>query len=97
MLAEQHQPPVPADDPWTMQASAADKIVSLTSILRRATAAPDLSAYWRARQPFIDRIPYFRAFASATAPHVPSTMVAELERLIVQADLQLRNRGAGTT
>jgi len=89
--------PLPhTDDPWTVQASAANKIVSLTSILRRSATAPDPDAYWRARQPFTDRIPYFRAFTTAAAPHVPSTMAAELERLITQTDRLLADRAPGT-
>ncbi len=42
----------PLDDVATIQASAADKIVSLTSILSRAAAAEDPDEFWRVRQPW---------------------------------------------
>lgn len=34
-------PPIPIGDPWVLHASAADKIVALTSMLRRAATASD--------------------------------------------------------
>ena len=85
-LAEHPFPQVLDDDPAILQASVADKIVSLTSILRRATASPDPEAYWRARQPFIDRVPYLRAHGHAAIPHVPAGMSVEFQRLIAQTD-----------
>jgi len=85
-LAERLPPAIRTDDPWTLLASTADKIVSLTSILRRATAAADPQAYWRIRQPFLHRLPYFHAFHHAAACHLPLTMAEDLQQLIARAD-----------
>ncbi|MGH8905798.1 MAG: HD domain-containing protein [Egibacteraceae bacterium] len=86
-LAERLEPQAPTDDPWTLWASAADKIVSLTSILGRAAATDDPDAFWNARRPFIERISYLRRFHTSTAPHLPATMGAELGRLVDMAEL----------
>jgi len=67
-------------------ASAADKIVSLRSILRRASRAPDPVAYWRTRPAFAARVPYFAAFHTAAVPHLPPGMAGELARLVVRAE-----------
>jgi hypothetical protein len=84
-VAGQLLPAIRTDDPWTLLASTADKIVSFTSILRRAAAA-DPEAYWRIRQPFLHRLPYFHAFHHAAACHLPLTMAEDLQRLIARAD-----------
>src|SRR5262249_24386406 len=38
---------------WTLQVSAADKMVALGSVLRRAANALDPAAYWEARAAFV--------------------------------------------
>ncbi|MGH8902606.1 MAG: HD domain-containing protein [Egibacteraceae bacterium] len=91
-LADQAEPAMPTDDPstlcgsWTLHASAADKIVSLTSILRRAAAADDPDAYWRERRPFVALLPYLRTFHTVSAPHLPATMTSELGNLVTIAE-----------
>ena len=77
---------VSTEDQWTLYASAADKIVSLRSTLRRATRAPDPAAFWRTRRAFVARMPYFAAFHTAAAPHLPPSMGGELARLVVHAE-----------
>jgi hypothetical protein len=84
-------------------ASAADKIVSITSILERAAAAPDQEAFWAVRQPFLRAALYFRAFHTAATPQLPGTMATHLGRLVdgacraskrwLQVDLTDRARG----
>ena len=76
----------PLADGWVVQASAADKIVSLTSILGRAAAAEDPEEFWRVRRPFIALVPHFRQFHDAVAKAVPSSMAQELGRLVQMAE-----------
>jgi hypothetical protein len=78
--------PVDPDDPWTLYASTADKIVSLASVLHRAARADDDAAYWRTRAPFITQLPCYRSFSRRSAPHLPSGAVTELEDLITRAE-----------
>jgi hypothetical protein len=73
-------------DPRTIYAIAADKIVALSAILRRASRADDPAAYWKQRGAFIARVPYFRAFADHAAAHLPPRMAAELNDLVTQAE-----------
>lgn len=70
---------------WTLRASAADKIVSLSSILRRAARAPDPVAYWNRRAAFVTRLPYFVAFHTAATGLLPVSMSNELGRLTTLA------------
>ncbi len=85
-LEQSPLPDVTVEDPRTLYASAADKIVGLRSILGRATRAPDPVAYWRSRPAFVSRVPYFAAFHTAAAPHLPPGMAGELARLVVRAE-----------
>jgi hypothetical protein len=79
-------PPIPIGDPWVLHASAADKIVALTSPLRRAATAPDPAAFWARRRAFRALVPYFRAFHTTAAPHLPTSMAAGLDLVVVQAE-----------
>jgi hypothetical protein len=85
-LDERPVPDVTTEDRWTLYASAADKIVSLRSILRRASLAADPAAYWQSRRAFVTRVPYFAAFHTSAAPHLPPGMAGDLARLIVRAE-----------
>jgi len=62
-------------------ASTADKIVALSSPLRRARASGDMDAFFRARRP-LRLLPCFRAHQQAGAPLVPPRMAAELRAVI---------------
>jgi hypothetical protein len=75
-------PPVPVDDPPVLAVSAADKIVALGSMLRRAAASGDPAGFWRARGAFTAVTPYLHAFHVEATPHLPETMAGELARLV---------------
>ncbi|BCB75524.1 hypothetical protein GCM10022251_28600 [Phytohabitans flavus] len=85
-LGQTPAPPVDAGDVVTLAASTADKIVSLGSVLRRASFAGDRAAYWRARRPFLDLVSYFRAFHTAAHQALPDEMAAALDRLVTDAE-----------
>jgi hypothetical protein len=74
------------DDRDTLLLSAADKIVSLGSILRRAAGSDDEGAYWEARRPFLDAVPHFRRFFAHAAPVLPADMARELGALVSVAE-----------
>lgn len=84
-LAGDRAAQVPIADPGTLCASAADKIVSLRSILERAAAADDPAAHWRSRPAFVARVGYFRDFQRAAAPRLPEAMARELGELVEAA------------
>ncbi|WP_213450894.1 HD domain-containing protein [Rhizomonospora bruguierae] len=81
-LASHSLPDLAGVHGWTVCASAADKIVSLGSILGRADRTGDPAAYWAARGAFLSRADYFRAFHTAASPHLPGRMGADLGRLV---------------
>lgn len=85
-LDQRRDPDVTGVDRSTLWASAADKIVSLGSILRRAARAADPATYWHTRHAFVSRVPYFVAFHTAATPHLPAPMAAELRHLTARAD-----------
>ncbi len=85
-LDQRPVPDVSTQDQWTLYVSAADKIVSLRSVLRRSTRAPDPAAYWRARPAFIARLPYFAVFHTSAAPQLPPSMAGELARVVVRIE-----------
>lgn len=65
-------------DAEVLLASAADKVVSLSSVLTRANAATDPGAFWAQRQAFVRAVPYFRAFYDAAAPRLPGSLASDL-------------------
>lgn len=73
-------------DRWTVHAVAADKIVSINAVLRRAGRAADLAEFWRPRSAFVSRVPYFRAFACHAAGLLPPLMAAELSAVVSRAN-----------
>ncbi|RZU49063.1 hypothetical protein EV385_0798 [Krasilnikovia cinnamomea] len=75
-------PGVNVGEPDVIVASAADKVVSIGAILRRAQRHPTPAAYWMTRQPFVDRVPYFGAFATAAGPILPMTLAEELKTVV---------------
>ena len=88
-------PPVLVDDQPVLLASTADKIVALSSLLRRARASGDVDAFFRARGPLLRLLPYFRAYQQAGAPLVPQRMAAKLRSVIERIDqaTELARRG----
>lgn len=91
-LADNPAPQVAGDDLMTLYASAADKIVSLTSILDRAAAVDDPAAYWDTRRAFVTRVGHFRAFHQSAAPHLPPSMNIELAHLVEAAEQATASR-----
>jgi hypothetical protein len=84
-LAEGHQPTAPTADPPVLQLSAADKIVSLSTTIRNASAAPDPADYWASRRAFLDQLPYLAAFRHQVTGHLPPAMAQTLGALIARA------------
>lgn len=77
--------PVFPEDRDTLLVSAADKIVSLDSILKRGAGAEDPEAFWEVRRPFLDAVPYFCEFLDTVGPELPGSMADELGRLVAAA------------
>jgi hypothetical protein len=80
------EPHIDPTDLWALWAGVADKIVAISSILRRASRAEDELAFWAQRSAFVSRIGYFRAFCELACPHVPSTMRNELDHVVTRAE-----------
>lgn len=80
------EPHIDPADQWTLCASAADKIVAIESILRRACRAPDEAAFWAARTAFVSRLDYFRAYCDLAGPHLPATMRNALVDVVTRAE-----------
>jgi hypothetical protein len=78
-------PTIDTTSPDVLIASAADKVVSIGAILRRARASRTPSLFWDARRPFLARVPYFQAFAAASDPHLPVGLARELNALVTLA------------
>ena len=87
-LRREHADMTVPNDWQTLAVSVADKIVSVGSVLRRARVAPDKGAYWRARDPFVGRMPYLRLFL-AEACQLPDGMVTELGNLLWMVELDI--------
>ncbi|GGJ92279.1 hypothetical protein GCM10010123_22630 [Pilimelia anulata] len=80
-----------------LHASAADKIISVGGVVRRALAADHKPTYWATRKAFVRRIPYFRAFGAMAAAHLPSRMARELHHVVSRAHaMARRNREPGS-
>jgi hypothetical protein len=97
-LNDRAEPTITGVTDWTVHASTADKIVSLSSIVRRASRAPDRAAYWHRRPAFVARVPYFIAFAELASPRLPPGMAAELQHIVARAVAetgQRENAGSG--
>lgn len=78
-------PDVKTDDRDVLVASAADKVVSIGAIIRRARRAPDSRKFWGTRRLFIKRVPYFAAFSTAAEPHLPAGLARELATVVISA------------
>ncbi|MGW0215003.1 HD domain-containing protein [Micromonospora chokoriensis] len=76
-------PPIRVDDLPVLLASTADKIVALTSLLRRAHASGGVTDFLRRRPALLTLLPHFRAFQQAAHPRVPAGMSARLDTALV--------------
>jgi hypothetical protein len=81
-LERSTNPCVEDRDPAVLVASAADKTVSIAAIIRRGRRSDDPAVFWNHRRAFIDRVPYFQAFAVAVEPHLPASLARELAAVI---------------
>lgn len=79
-------PPVLVDDVPVLLTSTADKIVALTSLLRRARLSGDVQGFFRVRQPLLRILPYFRAYQRAGAALIPPRMAADLAAALEQLE-----------
>ncbi|WP_228532751.1 hypothetical protein [Micromonospora sp. ANENR4] len=67
-------------------ASTADKIVALTSLLRRARATGDVTGFFARRLVLCGLLPHFRAFQQAAHPRVPASMSAHLDAVLARLE-----------
>ncbi|MDR7277713.1 metal-dependent phosphohydrolase [Catenuloplanes atrovinosus] len=71
-------PAVLIDDQPVLLVSTADKIVALRSLLRRAAASGDTTAFFSQRAQLLDLVPHFSAFHLAAAPLIPAGLADAL-------------------
>lgn len=83
---DQPDPPIRVDDQPVLLASTADKIVALTSLLRRARATGDVAAFFARRPVLRGLLPHFRAFQQAARPRVPPSMSAHLDTVLTRLE-----------
>ncbi|MEV0650019.1 metal-dependent phosphohydrolase [Phytomonospora sp. NPDC050363] len=79
-------PDLDAVDEPVLYAAAADKLVALTSILRRAKASGNPRAFFAERTAFRRAVPYFRAFVTHAQPRLPTTMATNLDTLVTASE-----------
>ncbi|MGC5018713.1 HD domain-containing protein [Micromonospora sp. DT47] len=79
---DQPDPPILVEDAAVVLASTADKIVALTSLLRRARASGDVTDFFSRRPTLLALLPYFRAYSSACRRHAPASLAAALEAVL---------------
>lgn len=94
LALDQPNPPILADDGAVLLASTADKIVALTSLLRRARASGDVDAFFTARPVLLRLLPHFRAYQEAGAGRVPTAMSAHLGAVLTTLDRVAAARAA---
>ncbi|MEU8011786.1 metal-dependent phosphohydrolase [Micromonospora parva] len=76
---DEPDPPIRVDDQSVLLASTADKIVALTSLLRRAQSTGKAPDFFDRRPVLRGLLPYFRAFQRAAHPRLPASMSAHLD------------------
>jgi len=72
-------------DPWTLQASVADMLVDIDSVLRRSAFTTDPATFWERHAPFVERLGYLRAYCDQARPHLPSNMAGLFRALVILA------------
>ncbi|MGC4755662.1 HD domain-containing protein [Micromonospora trifolii] len=75
---DEPDPPIRVDDQPVLLASTADKIVALTSLLRRAQRTGNASDFFDRRVALRGLLPYFRGYQRAAHPRLPASMSAHL-------------------
>jgi hypothetical protein len=66
--------------------STADKVVALTSLLRRARLSGDSSGFFATRRPLLNLLTHFRRCHSAATGAVPVTMTADFGKILDALD-----------
>jgi hypothetical protein len=84
-LVHRPDPIVENQDSDVLIASAADKVVSIAAITTRAGRSGEPAAFWGRRRAFIDRVPYFEAFAVAAEAQLPVSLARELNAAVGRA------------
>lgn len=80
----------PALDPAdavVVRAVCADKIIAISSMLRRARHSGNEAKFWAKRQAFIDVLPYFAAFRALAVPVCATEMLDQLTGLIAMSHI----------
>lgn len=67
-------------------AVAADKIVALSSALRRAERSGDPAGFWAEKAALLAHVPYFRTFLDTTSEQLPAAMASKLHALITRVE-----------
>ncbi|MEU1241033.1 metal-dependent phosphohydrolase [Micromonospora parva] len=80
---DEPDPPIRVDDQSVLLASTADKIVALTSLLRRAQSTGKAPDFFDRRPVLRGLLPYFRAFQRAAHPRLPASMSAHLDAALM--------------
>ncbi|THV41378.1 hypothetical protein [Glycomyces buryatensis] len=78
------EPEVAEDDSATLQAACADKIVAISSMLRRSRTADSPSEFWSARTAFTGILGYFDRFTELAAQGGEGDMAERLRALLVK-------------
>lgn len=79
-------PTIPLDDPPVLACMAADKIVALSSMTRRAHASGDPTRFLTARPALLAMLPHFHHFHATTTPCVPASMSRVLGDVLAELD-----------
>jgi hypothetical protein len=88
---DEHDPPPAGTDRDVLVVATADKIVALTSLLRRANASSDPDGFWTARQALLRLRGYFQDTHHHTAGRVPPSMSDHLGRVLKRLDRATRH------
>ncbi|GIJ34466.1 HD domain-containing protein [Micromonospora sediminimaris] len=83
---DEPDPPICVDDQPVLLASTADKIVALTSLLRRARITGDVTGFFARRPVLCGLLPHFRAFQRAAHLRVPASMSAHLHAVLARLE-----------
>ncbi|MDG9674783.1 metal-dependent phosphohydrolase [Micromonospora sp. DH14] len=93
---DEPDPPIRVDDQPVLLASTADKIVALTSLLRRAHSTGNATDFFDRRPVLCGLLPHFRAFQRAAHPRLPASMSAHLDAALTPLErATARAHGAG--
>ncbi|MBG6136044.1 metal-dependent phosphohydrolase [Longispora fulva] len=79
-------PIIDTSDREVLLASTADKIVAISSLLRRARASGDVDRFFAARPALLGLLGHFGAFADAGVGIVPPSMTTALRDVLVLLD-----------